>query len=74
MDDTVTAANQAKSLLALCIDRGLPASFTTTDVDELVQEYQNSSDGIQGSNKARRQILRLHKAVHELLFALPLRG
>lgn len=64
MDILTLRANQLKSMLAQCEERGIIAPFTTADVDELVGE------DIEATSKLRN-IERLHKVLHELLFAPP---
>lgn len=61
------AAQQAKALRNVAVERGLTPSFTDDDVDAIVEDEKSSpTDRI-------RLLTKLRKDVHELLYAPPSR-
>lgn len=73
MDIVQLSANQIKSLLALATERGLPPPFTEQDVDSVMESRHKEPSDL-NEVACIRQLTKLHRMVHELLYAPPGRG
>ncbi len=58
-------ASQAKSLRSLCVDRGIDPPVSDADIDHI----QNHTEI--GQPQKGRMLNRIHRDLHELLFAPP---